>query len=120
MIPGGRHDERERPVDALILRPVAGVGARQGAERHCARHETEIGVRFAGADKLVHLSGKGEASLCRLGWGFAERLDRAGQIGDDFSNRNQLAALTLHALFSHARQTRQGNANRRFNYPSVL
>ena len=35
-----------------------------------------------------------------------ERLDRAGQIGDDFTDGNQLAALTLHALFSHVPQTR--------------
>ena len=35
--------------------------------------------------------------------------DRAVQIGDDFTDRNQLAALTLHALFSHVPQTRQGH-----------
>ena len=54
---------------------------RQGAERHCARHETEIGVRFAGADKLVHLIEAGEV-VQRLGRGFAERLDGAAQIGE--------------------------------------
>ena len=35
-----------------------------------------------------------------------ERLDRAGQIGQGFPDGNQPVALTLHALFSHARQTR--------------
>ena len=40
--------------------------------------------------------------------GFAERLGRAAQAEHDFPDRNQLAALTLHALFSHAPQTRQG------------
>ena len=42
----------------------------------------------------------------RLGRGSADRLDRPVQIGDDFTDRNQLAALTLHGLFSHAPQTR--------------
>ena len=31
-------------------------------------------------------------------WGFAERLDRAGQIGQGFPDGNQLAALTLHGF----------------------
>ena len=36
---------------------------------------------------------------------------RPVQIGDDFTDRNQLAALTLHGfLFSHVPQTRQGRA----------
>ena len=37
-----------------------------------------------------------------------ERLDRAAQAADDFTYGNQLAALTLHGLFSHVPQTRQG------------
>ena len=37
-----------------------------------------------------------------------ERLDRAGQIGQGFGNGNQLATLTLHALFSHVPQTKTG------------
>ena len=36
----------------------------------------------------------------------------AGQIGQGFGNGNQPVALTLHALFSHAPQTRQGHHNR--------
>ena len=44
----------------------------------------------------------------RRWWGFAERLDGAAQIGDDFTDGNQPVALTLHALFSHVPQTRQG------------
>ena len=57
------------------------------------------------AERLTVLIGKGEVALCR-GRGY-ERLDRAGQIGQGFGNGNQLAALTLHALFSHVPQTRR-------------
>ena len=53
------HDERVGAVDALVLFAVAGVGAGQAAQRHHPRHETEIGFRFAGRDKLVHLIGIG-------------------------------------------------------------
>ncbi len=93
--------------------PVAGVAAGQAAQRHQARHETEIRVRFAGPDQLVYLIGEGEAPPRRW-WGFAERLDRAAQAADDFTYGNQLAALTLHALFSHVPQTRQGHYRRLF------
>ena len=41
-----------------------------------------------------HLIEAGEV-VPRLGWGFAERLDGAAQIGQGFPDRNQLAALTL-------------------------
>ena len=34
----------------------------------------------------------------QLGRSLADRLDRAGQIGQGFSNRNQLVALTLHGF----------------------
>ena len=95
----GDHVKREGAVLSLVLKAVAGVGAGQGAQRHRPRHEASFGVRFAGRDKLVHLIGEGEASPRRW-WGFAERLDRAGQIGDDCSNGNQLAALTLHGFYS--------------------
>ena len=37
-------------------------------------------------------------TIRRLGRGVADRLDRPVQIGDDFTDRNQLAALTLRAL----------------------
>ncbi len=53
-------DELVGTVDALVLVAVAGVSAGQGAQRHRPRHEAEIGVRFAGPDKLVHLVGLGE------------------------------------------------------------
>ena len=33
-----------------------------------------------------------------------DRLDRPAQVGENFSNRNQPAAFTLHGLFSHAPQ----------------
>ena len=101
------HVERVGAIDALVLFTVAGIGAGQRAQRQQPRHEAQIGVRFAGRDKLVHLIGLGEV-VARLGRSFADRLDRPVQIGDDFTDRNQLAALTLHALFSHVPQTRQG------------
>ena len=65
------------------------------------------GSVFAGRDKLVHLIGLGEV-VQRLGRGFTDRLDRTGQIGQGFPDGNQPVALTLHALFSHVPQTRQG------------
>ena len=49
------HVERVRPVDALELVPVFGVGARQRAEREQPRHETQIRVRVARGDELRHL-----------------------------------------------------------------
>ena len=77
--------------------PVAGVGAGQGAQHHHPGHEAFLGVRFAGPDKLVHLIGLGEVPPCRW-WDFAERLDRAGQIGQGFGNGNQLASFALHGF----------------------
>ena len=71
----------------LYLSPVAGIGAGQGTQRHRSRHEAEIGVRFAGRDKLVYLIGLGEAPP-RLGRGlkvFRHRLV-------------QTLPLTLHGL----------------------
>ena len=56
-------------------------------------------------DKLVYLIGLGEV-VARLGRSFTDRLDRPVQIGDDFTDRNQLAALTLHSLFSHDGRTK--------------
>ena len=94
------HVEREGAVDALVLFPVAGVGAGQGAQRHRAAHETEIGGRLAGRDKLVHLIGEGEMVL-RRARGY-ERLDRAGQIGQGGGDGNQAVSFVSYALFSHA------------------
>ena len=34
-------------------------------------------------------------------WGFADCFHRTAQIGQGITDRNQLATLTLHALFSH-------------------
>ena len=70
--------------------------------------KTAIWGRFAGPDKPVYLIGHGEAPPRRW-WGFAERR-HVIQAGDDLADRNQLAALTLHGLFSHVPQTRQGAA----------
>ena len=91
------------PFDALVFFAVARVGAGQAAQRHRSRHEAEVGVRFAGPDKLVHLIGKGEAAP-RLGRGVADRR-HVIQAGDGITDRNQPAALTMHALFSHVPQT---------------
>ena len=61
---------------------------------------------FAGPCELGYLIGEGEVAQ-RLGRGFAELFHRAVQIGQGFTDRNQLAAFTLHGFsFSHARQTR--------------
>ena len=58
-------------------------------------------------------SGGGERKPCVLRWwGFTDRLDRAGQIGQGFTDRNQ-PLFALHGLFSHVPQTRQGSANQR-------
>ena len=86
--------------------PVAGVGAGQRAERQEPRHEAQIGVRFAGRNKLIHLIGLGEV-VARLGRSFAECLHRPVQAAGGFPDGNQLTTLTLHDLFSHAPQTRQ-------------
>ena len=88
----------------MASRPISGQITRW--ERHHTRHEAPIGVRFAGPCELVYLIGEGEVAQ-RLGRGFAEFLHRAVQIGQGFTDRNQLAAFTLHGFsFSHARQTR--------------
>ena len=50
-----------------------------------------------------HLIEAGEV-VPRLGWGFAERLDGAAQIGQGFPDRNQLAALTQSKYPSDARR----------------
>ena len=101
----GRHDELVRAVDALVLEAVAGVGAGQGAQRHRPRHEAESRVRFAGPDKLVYLVGLGEV-VQRLGAWRRGSTSRAAHTGEGITDGNQLAALTLHALFSHVPQTR--------------
>ena len=96
------------PLARLYWCRLPGLVRGKRAERHHSRHEAQIGVRFAGRDKLVHLIGLGEV-VARLGRSVAERRHRPAQIRESFSNGNQLAvALTLHALFSHVPQTKQG------------
>ena len=75
----GSHDQTVRPVDTLVLKPITGVGAWQGAQHQHPRHEAKIGFRFSGSHKLVHLVGLGEV-VQRLGRGFADRLDRRAFI----------------------------------------
>ena len=74
--------------------------------------QAEIGVRFVGPDKLLHLIGLGEPPT-RLGRGFADRWHRDARAVDDFSNGDQAVPLILHDLFSHVPQTRLGNARQR-------
>ena len=81
------------------------------------------GVRFAGPGQLVHLIEAGEV-VPRLGRVAADRLHGAAQIGDDFTDGNQLAALTLHGFIlpcssgqdrdttHHNQRKRQRNQNR--------
>ena len=95
-LPKGSYDCRHRPimyervgaVGALVLEAVAGVGAGQGAQHQHPRHEAEIGVRFAGRNKQVHLIGLGEV-VPRLGRGLEgfhsaarTRSARASPIGN--------------------------------------
>ena len=49
----GNHDKLVGSVDALVLKPVAGVAARQAAQRHQPRHEAQVGVRFAPAENVL-------------------------------------------------------------------
>ena len=49
------HDERVRTVAANVLRSVAGVGARQAAQREQPRDVAELRIGFAHADELRHL-----------------------------------------------------------------
>ena len=50
---------------------------------------------------MIYLIESGEV-VQRLRRGVADRGHRPAQVGENICNRNQLAALTLHALFSHA------------------
>ena len=64
-------------------------------------------------DKLVHLIGLGEV-VERLGrWGLGRGLDqgllhRPDQAAKNITNGSPTAAFTLHGLFSHVPQTKQG------------
>ena len=59
-----------------------------------------------GGGDLVHLD---QVVNC-LGRGFADRLHRSVQAGESLTDRNQSVLFTLHALFSHAGQTRSRRA----------
>ncbi len=96
----------------LDVVPVAGVGARQGAQRHHSRHETESGVCFAGRDKLVYLIESGEV-VERLRRGVADRLHRTAQAADDFTYGNQIAAFTLHGFTFPQNQTAPKRSTRK-------
>ena len=101
-----REDYAKKVSGEIIDQIKAGVAPWQKPwKRHHSRHEAPVRVRFAGPDKLVHLVEAGEV-VERLGRGVADRLDRPVQIGDDFTDRNQLVAFKLHGSFSHVPQTR--------------
>ena len=55
--------------------------------------------------RAISLIGLGEV-VPRLGRSVADRLDRAGQIGQGFGNGNQLAWIALHGSFSHDGRTK--------------
>ena len=57
--PGG-HGERIRAVAPDVLFSVAGVSARQGAQREQPRHKAEIGILLARVNELVDLVETGE------------------------------------------------------------
>ena len=80
----------------MASRPISGQITRW--ERHHPGHETEIGIRFAGPNQLVHLIGLGEV-VPRLGRGVADRLDRPVQPTEDLTNGNQPASFTLHGFY---------------------
>ena len=46
----GRHDQGVGAVDALVLKPVTGVGAGQGTQHHQPRHEPRVSGCFTGSD----------------------------------------------------------------------
>ena len=80
----------------------------QAAQRQQPRHEAQIGVRFTGPDKLVHLIGLSEV-MPSLGRGLEVFLHRPIQAAEDFTDGNQPVSLTRHGLsFSHAPQTKAG------------
>ena len=56
--------QSEGTIYSLVLVLVSGVGAGQAAQCQQPRHESQIGVRFAGPDKLIHLIGLGEVVPC--------------------------------------------------------
>ena len=59
LVVAARRDvERERAVDALVLKPAAGVGARQRTQQQPPRHEACLGVAFAGLDQRLNLIAK--------------------------------------------------------------
>ena len=93
MYPGG-HPQRIWPVATDILKPVAGVGARQAAQRHQPRHEAYVGIVFAGLNQLVHLVEAGEV-VSRLGGGLLERLLRTALAGEHVPDRKPLALASL-------------------------
>ena len=75
---------------------------RIGGHSHDSRNLTFLFRSREATTHRVYLN-EVDTPLARF---WALPLDRPVQIGDDFTDRNQLAALTLHALFSHVPQTR--------------
>ena len=65
VVDSSSHPQFVGAVAVNIPKPVAGVGARQRAQRHQSRHEAHVRVRFAGPDELVHLVSLGEVMVRR-------------------------------------------------------
>ena len=75
---------------------------RDEAPNRLVRRREPAGGHFIPSQMAAHDLNSGSGPW----WGFAERLDRTGQIGQGFTDRNQLAAFTLHGLFSHGGRTK--------------
>ena len=73
--------ERVGTVDALVLKPVAGVTS--GQKKHSAivraMKPRSGSASLANPTSWFHLIGKSREAPLRRWWGFADRLDRAGQ-----------------------------------------
>ena len=63
-----------------------------------------------GPDKLVHLIEAREV-VHRLGRGFAERVRRAVQSAEDFSNGNQAVSFAVHGFHSPMRLRQRGGTS---------
>ena len=100
VIPAGNHDQLVGTVDALVLKPVAGVGARQTTQREQPRHETHLGVRVARGDELVDLVELREVSAS-LGRAFSARGRRdVWQVdtGDQLADGHEPSSFTFHTF----------------------
>ena len=78
--------------------PVAGVGARQGAQRHQPRHETRIAIRFTGPGQRVHRIEAG-AVVPRLGCALEGFLHWPARDRENFTHGNPAVSFTRYGFF---------------------